>query len=503
MRGRWLVVALAVAGCGTGGAWSNDGFSQTTYGWKASYPPGASALLGADWRVDNWGKNPDGTYAEKTGPGFTIGVDEFLYDLKLAHVPDEGVIWVKTRTLAEPDARKSLEMLSDGFLRGRGAGSLAGLGFSAPAVTARRETSLGGRRALAVSLNAQVKSTPDGERRRIDLLVTKYEYELPDTQSSAAPTLDPATGPATPAKSGRSHFATAFMVIGYVNAASRFDAARGDLDKLVARLTWSPTAGHAAEPPPTPEDEGESRWTATGFEQRRYGWKASYAPGNQDFVSADWRLQEGSAQSGYTGSADLSFENIHDNGFIWTDTSALSMDEATKDLDVLFESYVGRLAQVGFGGKAVIASREEIKLGAYPAVSAIVEREPTAAEREGRIKTIATQLRIVVTKFDYVERPQHAGAAGDRRVALMVIGYANDSSRFADGLEDFVHFLGRLSWPPPPPGSKPAPQPRAPSKPADPNQPTLETLIPSPLRRGERACIDKLREEALGWLSLS
>ena len=489
---RWLILALAAAGFGTGGAWSNEGFSQTTYGWKASYPSGASSLLGDDWRLDNWERQPSttpgdssSTYGEKTGPGYTVshgeGAAQYLYDLKFVHASDQGAIWIKTSPLEAGDARKSLETLTEGYLRAKhdSAVSLAGLGFSVTAVTDRTETRLGGRRALAVSLNASVTSAPEGEPRRIDLLLTKYDYSWTDMTPT---TSTDGVGPPSTTRSV-TRVGTAFMVIGYVNTASRFDAARGDLDKLVARLSWSPSPSGGASPqtPATPEEEGESHWTATGFEQRRYGWKAAYSSGGHDFVSADWRLHEGSARSGYTGSADLSFENVHNNGFIWTDTSTLSMDEATKDLDVLFENYVGRLSELGFGGHAVISSRDTIKLGPHAAVSATIQREPTAAEREGRTKTIATQLRIVVTKFEYLERPERPGLASERRVAFMVVGYANDSSRFDGSLEEFARFLGRITWPSSPtaPGGKPASKPDAPpgspAKPVDPNQPTVET----------------------------
>jgi hypothetical protein len=501
IRKLWLVVALAVAGCGTGGAWSKDGFSQETYKWKASYPPGQTALLGADWRVDNWdrrtenspGGNPTTSFSEKTGPGFTVDFEEdgngdgkidehekgrqYLYDLKLAHVPDDGVIWIKTRTLSEGDVRKSLELLTERYLHSeRLTTSLLGLGYEMTAVTNRAETRLGPHRALAVSLEAKLNSVDRGELRRIDLLVTKYEYELPAVASSTSQGSETGSKPKPPA----ARFATAFMVIGYVNTASRFSAARGDLDQLVARLSWQPGQNGAGRIlPPAADEEGDSRWTATGFEQRRYGWKAGYAEGTGHFVSADWRLREGTGESGYTGRADLRFENLHNNGFIWTDTATLSIDEATKDLDVLFENYVGHLAQVGFGGRAVIGSREEIKLGPYSAVSATLEREPTAPEREGRVKTIATKIRLVVTKFEYLERPKRAGVTGERCVAFMVVGYANDSVRFDGGLEDFARFLGRTTWPSQPAGGNPvqpaikAPSP--PAKPLDPNQPKIET----------------------------
>lgn len=516
IRKLWLVVALAVAGCGTGGAWSKDGFAQKTYGWKASYQPGTTALLGASWRVDNWDQ-PDGAGAmsdnlgdasvtpsgEKTGPGFTIDYDDdangdgkidanesgrkFLYDLKLAHVPDEGVIWVKTRTLSDGDVRKSLELLSESYLRsGHPSVSISGVGYSPTAVVNRTETRLGPYRALAVSLEAQAPSSRNKELRRIDLFFAKYEYQLDEppkvTSSSGPETAPPGASEYEP------HFAVAFVVIGYVNTASRFDGSRGDLDQLLARMHWPQPPRHepgVRHPRLTPEEEGESRWSADGFEQLRYGWKASRVEAGKDFVSSSWRLREGAPAaggSGYTGSSDLSFENVHNNGFIWTDTTTLSSDEATKDLDVLFENYVGHLSEVGFGGHAVMGAREELKLGPHLAVSATVEREPTAAEREGRVKTIATKLRLVVTKYEFVQQSKRPGVAGERHAAFMVIGYANDSTRFDAGLEDFVRFLGRISWPSvqrAQPGGGPARQSvrpsRPPAKPLDPNQPKIET----------------------------
>lgn len=483
IRATVLALALVGTGCGTGGSWSSEGFTQSTFGWKATYAAGQSSLLGADWRVDNWERGADGRYVEKTGSGFTMGSGEedYLFDLKLAHVPDDAAIWIKTRSLSDADAKKSLEVLTDAYLHaGSSARPLVEMGYDAKAVTNRFETSVGSNRALVVSLDAHARGERSTELRRIDLIVLKFNYARLESTSDATP----ASGTAGPLPQGHSKISTALMMIGYVNTASRFDLSRGDLDKLVTRLSWSPLPSRPRGAAPGDEEEGDSRWTATGYEQRRFGWKLSYPPGKKAFVGADWRLQEGADTegSGYKGRVDLSFENIHNNAFIWTDTTPLAADETTKDLDVLFENYVGRLSEVGFGGHAVISSREEITVGGYPAVSAIVEREPTPAEREGRVRTNATKLRLVVTKFDYVERPRQPGVPGERGVAFMVIGYANDSKRFADSIEEFARFVGRLSWPPPAPGlgGKPsAPTPGAPqkppAKPVDPNQPTVET----------------------------
>jgi hypothetical protein len=483
---RGLVVAAlaALAGCGTGGAWSADGFSQTTYGWKASYAPGQGSLLGDQWRVDNWELRSDGSYGEKAGPGFTSNEHAegevgayYLYDLKLAHKGDDGVIWLKTHMLAEADAKKSLEVLVDSYLHAaREIDSLHGLGLAPRSIVSRAGTRLGANRALAVSLMATPVSSPGAEPVRIDLILTKFDYLLPD-----APGTSTGAGPSIGTPPSR-RTATAFMVVGYSNDATAFDSSRDDLDKLVARLTWSPSpkkvdaAGDAAD-----DGDAESCWTETGFEQRRYGWKAAFAPGQNTLVSADWRLLESDAAgaSGYKGRPDLSFDNVHNNGFVWTETITLDADEATKDLDVLFDNYVGRLAEViGFKGQGVISSREEISLGPNIAVSATIERQPTTDEREGRVKTNATKLRLVVTKFSYLERPAKAGARRSRAVAFMVVGYGNDSKRFDSGLEDFARFLGRFTWPAPS-SPTPAGKPDAPRKPPaklhDPNQPETET----------------------------
>src|SRR5262249_55796348 len=148
-----------------------------------------------------------------------------------------GVIWIKTRTLSEGDVRKSLELLTERYLHSEHlTTSLLGLGYSMTAVTNRAETRLGPHRALAVSLEAKMNSVDSGELRRIDLLVTKYEYKLPVVTSSTPQGAGAGSGPKPPS----ARFATAFMVIGYVNTASSFASSRGELDRLVARLSWQP-----------------------------------------------------------------------------------------------------------------------------------------------------------------------------------------------------------------------------------------------------------------------
>ena len=56
-----VLLVGALGGCATasGGAWDAKGYTQKTYGWTAQYPKGETALLDANWRLDNWTRNDD------------------------------------------------------------------------------------------------------------------------------------------------------------------------------------------------------------------------------------------------------------------------------------------------------------------------------------------------------------------------------------------------------------------------------------------------------------
>jgi hypothetical protein len=278
-------------------------------------------------------------------------------------------------------------------------------------------------------------------------------------------------------------------------------------------------------------------WSHQGFEQKTYGWKATFPAGQKDLVGPDWRLDNwtprgdgtydekqgpnyvaevrhdddgdgviGQDEVKRTFFYDLRFTNVRNNGVIWVQTTTISAGDAGKDLDVLLENHSSSIAFSGgtvmvlpsatlsdFGlFRTIISDRTEIELGDHPALSASIRRELAADKSAAGPKAIIPTTRVVLTKFDYIDavshRPRAEAArwsngppppawAPQRRTALMFVGYSNDSERFDAGLADFAKFLGRLSLPR-------ALGPRAAPAQSKPAQPTpAETPAPAPKPR--------------------
>jgi hypothetical protein len=292
MRLSCLVIVLlagALAGCATSaGAWDENGFNQKAYGWTAQYPKGQAELLDANWRLDNWERTEDGSWAEKTSDKYMVkvGQDEDrdgkissgerhtvpLYDLKFTSATDNGVVWVQTRAVLEWDAQKDLDVLIENY-----ADSLAGTGlyeqgtvFGTATAKARsfttfvkdkHELKIGPHEGLSaiieVAESDRLRADPTWRSAKIRLAITKFKYRFEKT-------------PATTNDSGNSIPAvyedrTAVMLIGYFNDAQRFDAGLPVFDAVVSRLHWpepmfwrpsKPPKTAPAEPPPssTPRD---------------------------------------------------------------------------------------------------------------------------------------------------------------------------------------------------------------------------------------------------------
>jgi hypothetical protein len=278
-------------------------------------------------------------------------------------------------------------------------------------------------------------------------------------------------------------------------------------------------------------------WTAKGFAQEKYGWKADYVPGQKVLLGPAWRLDNWATDArgilsekigpGYTASRDedgdgvitdwernnvylydLKFTNVHNNGMIWVKSRPLDEADAGKDLDVLLENYVSEQVGVGYvlwNLKAEVSTRDDVKLDKYPAISALVQLVPVKPSSDDRTATASQKMHIVLTRFDYVATEQATSSVGSmqqtrsassntgtrrRRTAMLVVGYINDGERFDTGVGDFAKLLAELKLPDEPaaalkPGAKkpapaapaapPSPATPAPSKPKpDPDNPALE-----------------------------
>ncbi|HVZ73223.1 MAG TPA: hypothetical protein VHJ20_12670 [Polyangia bacterium] len=215
------------------------------------------------------------------------------------------------------------------------------------------------------------------------------------------------------------------------------------------------TTTPAAPPPaaePTPVD---FTWTRAGFDHPTYRWRLPYLAGTPDLLGADWRLVgwAWNANGAFVHNDfdnDLHFVDVRDNGQVWIQTYPLGPQDATKDLDVLFDNFATTVTSLYIPNRPVILERKSIALGTKAALSVGIEREPTKEELENHLHVRAAKLRLVVTKFAYQKNTDREPRWA---TAFMVIGYVNDDTRFENGLGDFAKLLGRLVLPPTPPGA--------------------------------------------------
>jgi hypothetical protein len=259
--------AVASAGCASsGGGWSANGFEQEKFGWKADYPAGQTALMGPDWRLDNWEKDVNGRLAEKTGDGYVavedlnhdgeISFDEqrvVVFDLKFNNVHNNGVVWVQTRTLEEQAAAKDLDVLLENYVKH----SVGHVATNVRAVfSTRTDVKLGKYSAVSalVELRPSRESPPEeGTKelfRKLHVVLTRFDYLGPAPASTQG-----ATGPGSIEQpTARSRY-TAMLVIAYANDSDRFDASLPDFAKLLAQV-------QLPDPPPESPKKGAKKAAA-------------------------------------------------------------------------------------------------------------------------------------------------------------------------------------------------------------------------------------------------
>jgi hypothetical protein len=223
-------------------------------------------------------------------------------------------------------------------------------------------------------------------------------------------------------------------------------------------------------------------------------------------ISVDERNEE--------GIYDLKYVNTHDGGVIWTKAHPMLLSRASLDLDVMLENYAELLSGEGTYWASSIFSTESLKTRKY--VSFVVERTPIQVGPNLGVSAVielaeterlrldpnfrSSRLKIVLTKMAFRNPDNSPGPEGAQQetvrcgssicnqgIALLVIGYYNDASHFAEHAAEFDDFVKRLSVPadgempkrwrsrpvktqtaaaPPPPPAAPAPAAAAPPPPA-------------------------------------
>jgi hypothetical protein len=264
-------IGFVVSGCATasnGGAWTEAGFEEQTYRWKASYAASQKELLGPDWRLENWAPGMDGTLEQTHGAGYyaqgwagpnddgdTAQALPPAAELKFVSKRNDGVIWARTRVLSDDEAGKDLEVLVENYesgLLGGGPGSLAG-GHMVGFATTRRATQLGGRAAVSEMLEVAgsliIQVDPKARTGKLCIVLSKFTFKEPPPppdQSAPSATLGPAAAP----KRRVARTRTAVLLVGYVNDMEHFHEGLATFDEFLSRIGWldEPPPGERAKP---------------------------------------------------------------------------------------------------------------------------------------------------------------------------------------------------------------------------------------------------------------
>jgi hypothetical protein len=284
-----LVFVAASSGCipVTPGVLGATGFNQPVYGYHIDYTkPEAQSFLGPDWRVDNFVWNETmGAWKPKDGPNYvavreldedddgkitsTEKHEEPIYDLRLTNVHDDGVIWVKAHPLAYQDAGRDLDVELNGY-----ADSLSGTGayyqgsvFAVVHVKSRQFTtfvvdqekrSVAGLAGLIATVEVaetarlQLEATHRDSKIRVFLSKIRYVHRLPIDANGRPSSTRWTTVPCTKGETDNDcEQLVGLLVVGYVNAASRFDQHIPEYESFLSKVSQGsapphPTTGVAA-----------------------------------------------------------------------------------------------------------------------------------------------------------------------------------------------------------------------------------------------------------------
>jgi hypothetical protein len=242
--------------------------------------PAARSFLGAMWRVDNF--KSDGE--PKTGNDY-VAVreldenndgqisssekhDEFIYDLRLTNVSDNGVIWVKAHPLTVENSKRDLGVFLTDY-----ADSLAGTGayyqgtiFSMETVKARQFTTFLTNKATAsapgftgqlatveVAEAVRVQMDPAFRSAKVRVFMAKIPYDSPPAPGqgwggAARPWPTVRCGPDNQVCERR----MGLLVIGYVNDAEHFDMHLPEYDGFLSRVSIPALRGQPGAFSPRP-----------------------------------------------------------------------------------------------------------------------------------------------------------------------------------------------------------------------------------------------------------
>lgn len=266
MKSKWcgfVVSSSLLLGCAsTSGVIGPQGYQQSVVKYQVDYlDADKQSFLPDDWALDNYTRDTDGEWSEKTGKEYqaTRELDEdgdgdispseknkeSIFDLRFVNQRDGAVIWLKVHPLAFADSKRELEVILDNYADGlAGAGlfeqsSLFGLRTDKERhyttfVEKKVSTNIGPVGAILglIEIAEVEKLRLDATHRdsKAELLFAKVRYREPLNWTQTA------RWPVETVKEKRFQVRTGLLVIGYYDSASRFDSHLADFNGLLARI---------------------------------------------------------------------------------------------------------------------------------------------------------------------------------------------------------------------------------------------------------------------------
>jgi hypothetical protein len=251
--------AALAGGCATiDSQFTAEGFVDRRYGFRVAYAdPAARTLMDANWILDNFVFNDDGSpQAEKGAQSYLTSLafdvdgdgemdterDMRLYELRFVHRRDGGVIWMRTIPVADRFAQTDLRLLAHDYVEEVAGGDyyavrLAGQSVVedvrfATAIVDEGETAVDEQSAYRVTFDVanvdQLRLDPNSRSARVRLVLVRPPYR-------------------SRVSVGRDfHDYATLVAVGYSNAPEYFDAHAAEFDTFLTRLELVPPSDGAA-----------------------------------------------------------------------------------------------------------------------------------------------------------------------------------------------------------------------------------------------------------------
>jgi len=254
----FLALLLAMSsGCGGASkSFQVDGYHHEQYPLRlASQTPGANALLGDQWQIDNYQRDKKGKLVDRKIGDKYVGSLSFdlnddgvadqtvkypRYEILLTNRHNDGEIWLSTVPLSGKNSEKNLQVLLERYVEGiSGTGSVVVISMPeeqkaavadkhyATRVTELRKVQLDGVEGLAATVEVanvdQLQLSPNSRWLRAKLVFVRpgFQYAMGTSSDGSA-----------------THAWPVLLVAGYSNGTADFDASLPDFERLLSEIDF-------------------------------------------------------------------------------------------------------------------------------------------------------------------------------------------------------------------------------------------------------------------------